>query len=306
MNAAGRRQGTFMQRKHRIDLLGGSFLVTFAMLMGLNQVLIKLVNAGFQPVFQAGLRSIAAFFPVLAYTLITKKRLSISDGSLVPGLFCGLFFGLEFLLLFESLEFTSVARASVMFYTMPFWVALGAHFLIPGDRLTPLRIVGLALAFVGVAWALSHNAAPASRYALLGDLLCLTSAVLWAGIALLVRATRLQRASPEMQLLYQLSVSSVVLVVASPLFGPPLRHLTPLIGGLFAFQVLVVVSVGFLTWFRVLAVYPASDVASFGFLAPVSGVFFSWLILGEHITASFIGALACVCAGIVLVNRRRA
>jgi len=294
-----------MPRKPRIDLLGGSFLVTFAMLMGLNQVLIKLVNAGLQPVFQAGLRSLAAFFPVLAYTLITRKRMSITDGSLIPGLVCGLFFAGEFLLLFESLEFTSVARASMMFYTMPFWVALAAHVLIPGDRLTPTRVLGLVLAFAGVAWALLHNAAPASRYALAGDLMCLAASTLWAGIALLVRTTRLQYAAPEMQLLYQLSVSAVILIIASPLFGPPVGHLTPAIAAMFAFQVLVVVSFGFLTWFRVLAIYPASDVASFGFLAPVAGVFFSWLILGEHISAQFLGALALVCAGIVLVNRKR-
>lgn len=295
-----------MRRKTRIDLLGGSFLVSFAALMGLNQVLIKLVNAGIQPVFQAGLRSLAAFFPVLAYTLITRKRMSITDGSLVPGLICGLFFAGEFLLLFESLEFTSVARASMMFYTMPFWVALAAHFLIPGERLTPMRILGLVLAFAGVAWALLHNAAPASRYALAGDLMCLLASTLWAGIALLVRTTRLQYAAPEMQLLYQLSVSAVILIIASPLFGAPFGHFTPAIGLMFAFQVLVVVSFGFLTWFRILAIYPASDVASFGFLAPVAGVFFSWAILGEHITVQFLGALALVCAGIVLVNRRRA
>lgn len=294
-----------MPRKTRIDLLGGSFLISFAGLMGLNQVLIKLVNAGIQPVFQAGLRSLAAFFPVLAYTLITKKRMSITDGSLVPGIVCGLFFAGEFLLLFESLEFTSVARASMMFYTMPFWVALAAHFLIPGEHLTPARILGLVLAFAGVAWALLHNAAPASKYALIGDLMCLLASTLWAGIALLVRTTRLQHAAPEMQLLYQLSVSAMILIIASPLFGPPFGQLTPTIGAMFAFQVLVVVCFGFLTWFRILAVYPASDVASFGFLAPVAGVFFSWLILGEHITAQFLGALALVCAGIVLVNRKR-
>jgi drug/metabolite transporter (DMT)-like permease len=255
-------------------------------------------------VFQAGLRSLAAFFPVLAYTLITRKRLSISDGSLIPGLLCGLFFALEFLLLFESLEFTSVSRASVMFYTMPFWVALAAHFLIPGDRLTLTRLAGLVLAFIGVAWALLHNAAPASPYALYGDLLCLVGAMLWAGVALLARATRLRNAVPEMQLLYQLAVSSVVLICASPLFGDPIRHLTPTIGAIFAFQVLVIVCFGFLTWFRVLSIYPASDVASFGFLAPVFGVFFSWVVLGEHISYGFLGAMALVCVGIVLVNRR--
>jgi drug/metabolite transporter (DMT)-like permease len=75
---------------------------------------------------------------------------------------------------------------------------------------------------------------------------------------------------------------------------------------MFAFQVIVVVaSFGFLMWFRVLAIYPASDMASFGFLTPLFGVAFGWLILDEVITWDFAGALALVCAGIVLVNRKR-
>ena len=82
-----------------------------------------------------------------------------------------------------------------------------------------------------------------------------------------------------------------------------LREFTPAIAAMFAFQVLVVVAFGFLMWFRVLSVYPASDMASFGFLTPLFGVAFGWLILGETITWEFVGALAMVCIGIVLVNR---
>ena len=49
--------------------------------------------------------------------------------------------------------------------------------------------------------------------------------------------------------------------------------------------------------------YPASDTASVSFLAPVFGVLFSWLILGEAISWAVIAALALVAAGIYLVNR---
>ena len=45
-----------MERKTRIDTLGAVVLVLFSALLGLNQVLVKLVNAGMHPVFQAGLR----------------------------------------------------------------------------------------------------------------------------------------------------------------------------------------------------------------------------------------------------------
>ena len=151
-----------MDRKDRIDALGATLLVGFSMLLGLNQVLVKLVNSGLAPVFQAGLRSPCAFLPVLLYALYARKKLSINDGSLIPGIVCGFFFASEFLLLFQALDYTTVARASVFFYTMPFWLAVAAHFLIPGERLTTVRIAGLALAVAGIAWALLEKDKAAS------------------------------------------------------------------------------------------------------------------------------------------------
>ena len=68
-----------MERKDRIDAFGALVLVTFSFLMGINQVMVKLVNAGFSPVFQAGLRSACALLPVLLYAVLTRKRLSVTD-----------------------------------------------------------------------------------------------------------------------------------------------------------------------------------------------------------------------------------
>ena len=291
-----------MQRKDRIDALGAAALLCFTSLMGLNQVLIKIVNAGFAPTFQAGLRSACAFLPVLLYALLARRRLSISDGSLGPGIVCGLFFSVEFLLMFVGLEYTAVSRASVLFYTMPVWVALGAHFLIPGDRLTVRRSVGLALAVGGVALAILEEPPAFTPDALIGDLMCLGGAICWAGIALTVRTTRLSRSEPEMQLLYQLAVSSIVLIAAAPLFGDLVREPTGAILGIFAFQVIAVVAFGMLLFFWALRRYPASDMASFAFLSPLFGVLAAWLILGEPISPGILGALALVGAGIVLVN----
>jgi hypothetical protein len=56
----------------------------------------------------------------------------------------------------------------------------------------------------------------------------------------------------------------MILLPVRPLSGPIMREFTPAIGAMFAFQVIVVVAFGFLMWFRVLAIYPASDMASFG------------------------------------------
>jgi drug/metabolite transporter (DMT)-like permease len=259
-------------RKDRIDLFGASVLVGFSVLLGLNQVMVKLVNLGMNPVFQAGLRSACAFLPVLAWALLRRRRLSVFDGSLLPGLFCGGLFAFEFLLLFIALDYTTVARTSVMFYTMPVWVALGAHFLIPGESLTRRKILGLVLAVAGVVIALSNNETPATQFAFAGDIMALVAAAGWAGIALTARTTRLASSSIEMQLLYQLAVSAPVLLILAPLFGPLFRDMTPALWGIFSFQVLAIISVGFLLWFHILKRYPASDMASFAFLTPVFGV----------------------------------
>lgn len=294
-----------MQRKDHIDKLGAVVLVSFSALLGLNQVLIKLVNVGLQPVFQAGLRSLCAFFPILLFAILTKKTLSLKDGSLTPGIFAGVLFAVEFTLLFVALDYTSVARASVLFYTMPIWVAVAAHFLIPGETLTLKRITGLLLATLGVIVALSHNVNPVTDKAFIGDVLCLLASTLWAAIVLVARQTRLSRSTPEMQLLYQLGISAPILLLLSFFFGDWLREPTTAIWAIFAFQVLIVVCVGFLSWFWVLSVYPAADMAVYSFLAPVFGVLLGWLLLGESIGLNVALALLLVSIGIALVNAPR-
>jgi drug/metabolite transporter (DMT)-like permease len=293
-----------MDKKTRIDAFGASSLILFSALLGLNQVLIKVVNSGLQPVFQAGLRSLCALPVIVIFALIAKRKLSITDGSLMGGMICGLLFSGEFILLFLALDYTTVARTSIFFYTMPFWVALAAHFLIPGERLTAIRSLGLFLAMAGVAIAMLDRPQQAGEYALWGDIMCLFGAMMWAGIALSARVTKLSRSTPEMQLVYQLAVSAPIVLFVATFFGDLVRDLHPYHIGIFTFQVFVVVAFGFSFWFWLLSKYPASDMASFGFLAPVFGVAFGWLILDEPVTMTLVVALVLVGLGIFLVNKK--
>ena len=100
-----------MERRDHIDAFGAACLLGTAVIMGINQVMIKLVNAGLQPVFQVGLRSACAILPIIGFALITRRKLSVTDGSFWPGVLCGLLFAFEFILLFLALEFTTVSRA---------------------------------------------------------------------------------------------------------------------------------------------------------------------------------------------------
>ncbi len=294
-----------MPRKDQMDTFGAVSLVLFAALFGFNQVVIKVGNEGFQPVFFAGLRSILALPLILVWMRMRGIPLQIAQGTVPAGLLIGAFFSIEFLSLFLALDLTTVTRLSVIFYSMPIWMALGAHLFLPGERLTRRKSLGLALAFGGVAWAILDRPHGQAEASLLGDLCALAGAMAWAGIGVTARASALRTQRPEMQLLWQLGVSAVVLTLASLGFGPLLREVGAIHLAALAFQVVVIAFMAYVFWLWMLTIYPASSVAAFSFLGPIFGVFFGWLLLGESIGPSLLGALALVAAGLWLISRPR-
>jgi len=138
---------------------------------------------------------------------------------------------------------------------------------------------------------------------LVGDIIALLAATMWAAIALITRTTQFSSIKPEAQLFYQLAISAIILLPLSML-GETFTNPTPLHFMIFAAQVVFVVCIGFVAWFWVLSVYPASDMASFSFLAPLFGVMFGWLILNEELTWNILVALLLVGIGIILVNQK--
>jgi drug/metabolite transporter (DMT)-like permease len=291
-----------MDRKPAMDMFGASALISFALLLAFSQVVIKVTNQGFGPVFFAGLRSVGAVIVLLIWMRAKKVALVMPKGVSRWGILSGVAFAFEFICIFTALDLTSVSRASIIFYSMPVWLALSAHFLLPGERLSGLRVVGLALAMGGVAWALANRDGAHVSWA--GDLAALGAALAWTAIALLVRATPLNTVKPEVQLLWQVAVSAPILLLLAPLMGDLVRDLQPIyIAGLL-FQIIAISSFGFLFWFWLLTIYPAASVASFSFLSPVFSVLLGWLLLGEHVGPEILGALGLVAAGIYLINRR--
>lgn len=291
-----------MERKSQMDSFGAAALTLFALHLAFNQVVVKITNGGFEPVFGAGLRSLGAMVVLLAWMKFRGIGWRLPRAAMTGAIISGLLFAIEFMCLFTALDFSTVSRTSIIFYSMPVWLALSAHFLLPGERLSGLRIVGLGLAMGGVVLALLDRSS--GQVSLLGDVLALVSAICWAGIALCVRVTPLADVPPAQQLIWQLIVSTPILLLMAPLFGDLIRDVQPIhIAGM-VFQIFAVASFGFLIWFWLMKLYPASSVASFSFLSPVFAVILGWLVLGETIGLQIWMALGLVAFGIFLINRR--
>ena len=290
-----------MNRRDHIDPAGAAALIAFALLLAFNQVVVKVVNEGLQPVFFAGLRSAGAALVVWVFIRLRGRRLDWRRSSVVPGLMIGTLFAAEFICLFMALDLTTVTRTSILFYSMPVWLSLAAHFLLPGERIGPRKALGLALAFGGVAWAIAHRGG-GGQASLAGDLLALAGAIGWAAVALTVRLTALREVRAEMANFWQVLVSAPILLAVSPLFGPLIRDLQPIhLWGL-GFQIVAVAGLGFLFWLWLLSIYPASGVASFSFLSPIFGIFLGWALLGESLGPGTLAAGVLVAVGLLLIN----
>lgn len=289
-----------MRREH-LDGAGVAMLLGVQGLLAVNQVIIKLVNEGLQPVFFAGLRSALAIGFVWAWLVWKGRPPRLKREVLGPGLLIGALFAIEFLFLFLALDLTSVGRSSLIMYSMPVWFALLAHFGL-GERITPIKAAGLALAFAGCALAILSRPATGEA-SLIGDLCALGAAWGWALTAYIARRPVMRAEGPEMQLFWMVLVSAPLLLIAAPLFGPLIREIHPLhIVGLI-FQSSVVVAGGFIAWLWLMSVYPSSTVASFSFLSPILALILGALLFDETIGLPILGAAVLVAAGIVLINR---
>ncbi len=288
----------------RLDAPAAAMMVVLCTLWALNQVAIKVAIAGIPPLLQAGLRSLGAAALVWAWSALRGVKLFERGGPHGLGLVIGLLFALEFLFLYWGLVFTTASRTVLLLYTSPFIVALGAHLFVPGERLRPAQVLGLALAFLGVVLVFGDALRLPTRRELIGDVMVFAAAALWGATTVVIKATRLAAIQPNKTLFYQIAISGVLLTLASPLFGETgIVALTPLVLGSMIYQIAIISFASYLAWFWLISRYPASRLAAFSFLTPVIGVPAGGLLLSEPVSWALAIAVVLVAIGIYLVNR---
>jgi drug/metabolite transporter (DMT)-like permease len=289
-----------------LDAVAAAIVVVLCLSWGFNQVAAKLAIHDIPPMIQAAIRSLGAALIVAAWCRLRGVPLLSRDGTLTAGLIAGAMFGIEFILIYRGLLFTTASRAVLFIYTAPFFVVLGARWFLPADRFHWSQWTGLALSFAGITLAFGLPTPAADPRQMLGDFMMLGGAIAWAATTLLIKASSLNRVSAEKVMLYQLVVSGPMLALAAFVFG---EHMTAMPSGLataaLVYQTVWVVSVTFVVWFALVARYSANRLSAFTFLTPLFGVAAGHLMLGEPLTPAFAAAVVLVAGGLVLVNRTR-
>lgn len=191
--------------------------------------------------------------------------------------------------------------AAVLNSTAPLFGALVA-FVWLRDRPTPMRVVGLAVGFVGVVILVSNRLSVRDDGGGLAVAAGLTAAVLY-GIAANYTRKRLSNLEP-------LVIATGSLVAATVLLAPMALYFWPatsptLVSWLCAVVLGVVCTgVAYILYFRLLERIGAAKTLAVTYLIPAFGVWWGYLFLGEAITANMMAGCAVILLGTTLATSR--
>jgi drug/metabolite transporter (DMT)-like permease len=96
---------------------------------------------------------------------------------------------------------------------------LGSRIFLPMDRFSPQQWAGLALSFAGMIVAFGAPTPAVDPRQLIGDIMLVGAAALWAATTLTIKASGLNAAPPEKVMLYQLVDSAPMLAAAAIFMG---------------------------------------------------------------------------------------
>jgi drug/metabolite transporter (DMT)-like permease len=224
-------------------------------------------------------------------------------GEAIPLLVVGLIFTTQIAILNWGIRLTLAGRATVILHTYPVFVAFLAHFMIPGDRLSWYRLIGVICAFAGIVVVFWEKLSIGTGGSISGDLLCLSSGFLLGLLTVLIK--RYVQIIDEARLLVWEMIIGVPLFFA--LHGLVDRGsafiFTPDVITALLYQGVIVGVFCFLTWFSILKLYSPSRLTVLFFTAPLWGLLASYLLLGEGISIGLAIGAGMVALGILLVNR---
>ena len=211
----------------------------------------------------------------------------------------GAFIGLNWVLLFESYRYTSVAVATLCYYMAPIFVMVVSPFLLK-EKLTPKKTICVTVALVGmvfVSGVLDGGISDISE--IKGILFGLGAAALYASVVMMNQ--KLRAVPTYDKTIMQLAIAAAVLIPYI-LFVEDLSTvtLTPLIILMVLIVGVVHTGIAYAMYFGSMNDLKAQTVALFSYIDPIVAIILSALFLKEPMTVfSIIGAVLVLGATLI-------
>lgn len=273
-------------------------LLLVTVLWGLNFAVVKAGLGELPPIFFVSLRFAAVALVLVPFVRLSRRKLpQLVLLSMTLG-------GLHFSMMFTGQRGLDVATAAIAIQLqVPFAAILAAIFF--GDRLGWRRLLGMVVAFAGVALIAGE---PRFDGNLLPLALVVGAAMVWSVANIQIKAL-----GDEVGVF---ALSAWVALLATPqLFLASwlledgqieaLRATSWIAWGSVAYQVVMVTIVGYGIWYWNMRRHPVGQVMPFTLLVPLFGVLSGIVFFGERLTwAMIVGSLATVVGVAIIVIRR--
>jgi drug/metabolite transporter (DMT)-like permease len=247
----------------------------------------------------AFVRGMIGMMVLLLVMVVRRERLSFSvlKKHLLLLLASGVCIGINWVLLFESYRFTTVATATLCYYMAPLFVMLAAPFLL-GERLTGKKIGCMLTAAVGMALvsgltdqSFGGGESPA------GILLGLGAAFFYACVILMNQ--KLKEVPPFPKTAIQLGVAAVTVLpyvmFAEGIDLTVVGSTSPLAWCFLLLMGVLHTGIAYALYFGSMTHLKAQTVALFGYLDPIVAILLSLVILREPMSlSSLVGAVLII------------
>ncbi len=274
-------------------------LVSAFLIWGSIGVFVKLI--GLSSGIVALDRSLIGMLFLLCIKLASKQKFELSSykSELFILLLNGALLGLNWILLFESYEYTTVATSTICYNIGPMLVVLVSPIIFK-ERLTLVRLLCAAVSLFGVtcvSGVFEQTGVTASQ--LWGVALGLLAAVVYAVTVIFNK--RLDKINPLDKAIVQFFSSTVVMFIYC-LFTTNAGELKLTFKTVILLLVVGVVHTGvaYMLYFKSLPDVTSQNVALFAYIDPVVAVLLSAVVLSEHLTPfTLIGAVLVIVSSVV-------
>lgn len=268
------------------------------LIWGLNWVVMKEANHAFPPVvfttyrfiIGSGILLVIAYFKKTPFPRRTDWKWIVICGILQTAfLNAAIQIGMQFL---------SAGFSAVLAYSMPFWVAIMAHFWL-GEKLTLRKMIGVSLGIVGLIALLNLNVGSGGVW--WAVVLTLAGAVAWALSSILVKL-KLQHYSSLQYTTWQMAVGAVALSVYCGIYEHGATQWGWKALSYLLYNGVLASAVAYFLWTYILSNTEAGKASISILIVPIIGVLSGVFFLGESLYWTTIVGMALILGGIWLVN----
>jgi len=286
-----------------MDLKGAAMAVLISILWGANTVVIKMGLEEAPPLRLAWMRFVVGGVVICLWAWATGRfaGFRVEPAEWRPLVLLGLLFSVQMTATNVGTWLTSAAHASVLLNLYAVHTVVLAHFLIPGDRLSLRKLVGVLVAYSGIVLLGARQIAHGSP-TLLGDVIVTAAGVLLAERTIYL-ARAVQRLDPVKLLLTQAIVGTALFVVVSALVEPAPTRWSWRLAASVGYQGVLISGFNFVVNLALLRRYRPSALSAFFLTQPIFGVIAAALVAGDPLTADLLIACAAVAVGIGLTSR---